>query len=226
MTRFNLAGWIAASALMWGCGGATTAQCPTPEPRQIPAATDMPKTAPAASSELPEGPDGLLRRDDAMRAKLYLGSERQVDKWVTYVDVAKVPDWLKSLADEKLGQGADVEYEIEYYGAELKVHEVTREIDGKRLELSVKESDRSVYYKAETAEMTALPKPAQLQVQELLAGKSDRLDIKTFGDGKTEFHVRGKLDAVEHRLVFDAAGKLIGHRRSLPAKIEVPVRSK
>ena len=56
-----------------------------------------------------------------------------------------LPDWVHEMADEKLGKGEDVEYEIEVYPDGSEVYEVYRTVDGREKQLSVK-PDRTVYY--------------------------------------------------------------------------------
>jgi len=140
----------------------------------------------------------------AQRAKLYVATDGHMRKFTMYVSRDAIPDWVHTMADEKIGSGVDASYEVEQY---------------ENGELSVR-TDKSVKYIETWLDPEVLPDPIKTTLAETAGFVLERASIKQ-GPAMKVYQLRGRKDDVEHRLVFSETGDLIHTSRTLPAKLEL-----
>ncbi len=173
---------------------------------------------------VPQGPREVLFDPNVERARLYFEDGGNVAKYTAYVEAKALPAWVVQMANEKLGPGEDLEWEIEYYGADKQVYEVTRRTaDGIR-EISVGD-DRTVFYLHFVIEPSELPDAVRERVQQFAGLKMTEAARKEYTDGAVRYLVRGEFHGENHRMLLSDTGELLAHTRAVPAVIEVPVRS-
>jgi hypothetical protein len=155
----------------------------------------------------------------ALRAKLYVATDGHLRKFTMYVNRDAIPDWVHSMADEKIGSGADSSYEIEQYENGDQVYEISRIVNDHPVELSVR-TDKSVKYIETWLDPEVLPDPIKATMAEVAGFVLERASIKQ-GPGLMLYQLRGKKNDVEQRYVFSEAGELMHDSRALPAKLEL-----
>lgn len=201
-----------------GCATTSEEECRTAPP---PAAVGVPTCV-----AVPEGPRDVLFAENVERATLYFDAEGNVAKYTAYVKATAIPAWVVQMADEKLGPGDDVEWEVEYYGADHKVYEVTRKLpDGGVKVLSASDDRQLFYVQTELQPSAVLPEPVSKRISEINGFKLTQLSRKEYGDGTVTYQARGLLSGQDHQLTLSDSGELRYHTRSVPAKIEIPVRN-
>jgi hypothetical protein len=173
---------------------------------------------------VPQGPREVLFDADVKRAKLYFEDAGNVTKYTAYVDASALPAWVVQIAEEKLGAGEDLEWEIEYYGADKQVYELTRRTEEGVREISVGD-DRTVYYLHFVIDPSELPDPVAERVAQFVGLDVEEAARKEYADGSVRYLVLGVLQGEKHRLLLSDSGELLSHTRSVPAVIEVPVHS-
>lgn len=173
---------------------------------------------------VPQGPREILFDPDVKRAKLYFEDAGNVTKYVAYVDVAALPAWVLQVADEKIGPGEDIDWQIEYYGADRQVYEVTRRTEEGVREVSIGQ-DRTVYYLHYVIDPADLPEPVAERVDQFVGLKIEEAARKEYADGSVRYLIEGELQQGKHRLLLSDQGELLSHHRSVPAVIEVPVHT-
>jgi hypothetical protein len=180
--------------------------------------------AAAASGEqpaIPAFPLAALNGPHARSVKLYVNDDGTFFKYTVYVDRAAVPDWVFAMADKELGQGVDVELEVEQYADGAMVFEVTRKVDGQTLELSVDSVARSKRYIERKGFPLEQVPPAVRKTAESVTGFVVELcDVKEQAGRKT-YELHGKLADREHSLYIAEDGKLTLQTVDLPAKVKV-----
>lgn len=173
---------------------------------------------------VPEGPREVLFDPEVKQAKLYFEDAGNVTKYVAYVDAQALPAWVLQMADEKLGPGEDLEWEIEYYGDDRQVYEVTRRTEEGVRVMSVG-SDRTIYYLDYVIDAAELPRAVSQRVEQFAGLQIDAAARKEYRDGSVRYLVQGMFHGGRHRLLLSEEGELISHHRTVPAVIEVPVHS-
>lgn len=185
------------------------ADCPTP----VETATT---TSVVVGSLSPEQL-AMLNAPGIERAKLYLDDQGKIIKVATYITKDQLPEWFIALADKELGMGADDSYELELYSEVGKVYEITRVINGLKVELSVRADNKRVYYIERELPEAELPEP----IKAALAGAEvTRRALKTIGDAQ-QYHIRHMKNGQEHRTVFNAQGEPLLSQRLLPTVVEI-----
>ena len=192
----------------------TPATCPDPALQGADATIDASRAQ--GSTTLSAPIFALLSSSAAQRAKLYVDERGQITKVTIYTAREAAPEWLHALADAQIGQGPDESFEQEIYADIGLVYEVTRQVQGKRVELAARE-DRSVHYIEQELTLDELPEPVKLA---LASEQILRVTRKTMG--QTVLHqARVKRGEHEHRLVFDAQGALTQTSRVVPMNLEL-----
>ena len=163
-----------------------------------------------------------LASEHAVKGKLYLAADGTVEKYTVYVTRNGIPDWVHQMADEKIGLGTDESYEVELYADGSEVYEVRRTVEGRALELSVKR-DRTLKYIERQLDETDLPEPVLATVRGVANFSAERYAIKE-GPGLEEYHIRGKIGEVDHRLRVRKDGHLVAVQRQLPGAFEIAIR--
>jgi len=202
-----------------------TACCP--KPQQCPETrTAVDEAAPAtsgAASKIPPFPLAALTGPHALRAKLYLKPDGTLRKYAVYVAKAAIPQWVFAMADKELGQGEDVDHEVEQYENGDTVYEVTRKVDGKVVELSVhSETKKKLYTETKDLPLGEAPEAIKKAVAGIkgFAADADGLEIKTYTDRKV-FEVHGKLEGRAQTIYFAEDGAVLNRSYTVPAKLNV-----
>lgn len=196
-----------------GCATDKNCQKQAEQPKQV--QKECPALEAAVSAFILEG----LQSPHALRAKFYLDASGRVVKSAAYVSKKAVPEWLHTLADEKIGKGEGTEFELEQYENGDQVYEVTRKVDGKEVELSVK-TDKTLKYIERPMDPDALPEAIKAAVAGQAGFLADSAAHKE-GPGLLHYTLRGKKGGEPWHLILDGEGKLIGSYRILEARIEV-----
>lgn len=191
------------------CTTAAPQTCPDPQPT---ASVSAPTGGSLNKAQLE-----LLSAPNVLRAKLYLDDQGAIIKVAAYVPKEALPAWVHEGADKHLGAGQDDSYEQEIYKDAGLVYEITRIVDGQKVEVSLRADDQSVYYIERVITPDKLPQAAQdaISNEQLL-----RASERTQGDKKS-YQVRVQRDNDEHRLVFDEAGALTRTQRLLDTVVEI-----
>jgi len=161
-----------------------------------------------------------LHSDGAKSVKIYLAKDGTVRKSAVYVTKESLPNWVHALADEKLGQGEDEEYEVEQYGDSHQVYEITRKVDGVSLELSVA-VDKTLLYVEKKLAAKDLPEKVAAVLKEREGFTLDEAEAKTFPDGKMEYELEGKQGGFDVQLKVSADGEILSQGRMFTAKVTV-----
>jgi hypothetical protein len=170
---------------------------------------------------LPEFARRALVSPHAQKASLFVSPAGRISKSTVTVTREGIPGWVHSMADESMGKGEDLAYEIEVYPDGSEVYEIYRKVDGQERQLSVRADNRKVYYLG-----------TELKENELPASVADTLGrykdfrpgkrIRKEGPGFFEIQVKGERNGVPYRLRFARDGSLLAAQKKVPAEIEVP----
>jgi hypothetical protein len=132
-----------------------------------------------------------------------------------------IPEWTHQIADDKLGKGQEVAYEVEVYGDGTEVYEIARLIEGKPKKISIRR-DQQVRYVEQLFDKASLPAAVATtlgKIEGFQVGEVRRRE----GDKLTEYHIVGLIAGVPHRAMIRADGTLQSVSRHLPAEMEVAV---
>lgn len=162
-----------------------------------------------------------LASPHALKTNFFVSEEGRLIRSSVHVKKGGLPDWVHSMADEKIGAGDDMEYEIEVYPDGSEVYEIYRKVGGKERQLSVK-TDRGIYYIGSEIEPERLPKAVAATLEKLEHFEMASCVSK---EGATfhEYHVKGMLDGQPVRARIAKDGRLISVQKRLPSEIEVEV---
>ncbi len=174
-----------------------------------------------ADSQIPDFVLTAYRSEHLIRAKMYIGTDGRIEKYGAYVTKEGIPDWVHQLADEKLGQGKDEEYEIETYADGSEVFEVRRCVADKSNELSVKR-DRSLKYIERQLDAGELPEAVRNTVRSISNFAADRYAVKE-GPHLKECQVRGKIGDVPYRARIKEDGRLVALQNKVEGSFEIAI---
>ena len=169
---------------------------------------------------LPEFIWKALASPSARKAALWTGTDGQLLRYTVHVDRAALPDWIHAMADERLGKGEDVDYEVELYPDGRQVYEIYRTIGGLEKQLSAT-AERRVYYIGVEQPPDKLPEAVTSALRDQKGLKVEKCVLKE-GPDVAEYHLKATRDGVPCRLRVSKAGTLIAVQRRVPAEIEVP----
>lgn len=190
---------------------------------ECPKAPDCPKAAPAqpAASMVPSFPLEALVGSHAKSAKLYVGVDGTLRKFAIHVERAGLPDWVHAMADKELGQGDEMEFEVEQYADGTQVYEVTRRVDGKQIELSVRAKDRTKYYvERKDLPLEGIPAPVRKAAEGIAGLQIKSYAVKERADGKIH-QVEGERDGRPFSIHVADDGTVKEQRTELPAKVKI-----
>jgi hypothetical protein len=198
---------LALASLLGGCCTSAPAQHPTTPPATA-----------GAKYSLPPFPLDALRGPHLKSVKLYINADGSIRKLTVYVERAGVPDWVHEMADQTIGKGDEVEFEVEEYSDGNTVYEVTRKVDGKLVELSVRSGDRSrLYIERKELPLETIPEVVRKAAGEM---KTERYNIKERADGK-EHVLDGELAGKKVTLHCTGDGKVIWRAEVIPSKVKL-----
>jgi hypothetical protein len=163
-----------------------------------------------------------LRSPHARSAKFTLGPDGKITKYTVYVAREALPGWTHKAADEILGRGEDVVYEVEVYDDGSEVFEITRKVNGRLRELSVR-SDARLMYVERQLEAKELPAAVASALRNVDGFLPERYAVKE-GPGLTEYQAWGQKDGAPHRVRLARDGRLVAVQKSLRAEFELGLR--
>lgn len=176
-----------------------------------------------AHVRIPEFIWKALSSPGATKLGLWTGSEGQILRYSVHVDKGAMPEWIHALADQKIGKGEDLEYEIEIYPDGAEVYEIYRRVDGLEKQLSVK-ADKTVYYIGTEVEPGRLPDAAASALRTMKGVTVGKIVLKE-GPSASEIHVKAVQEGAPVRLRMSKSGRLLAVQRKIAAEIEVPTAS-
>lgn len=152
-------------------------------------------------------------------ANFFVSSDGTIVRSTAYLKRKGIPDWVHAMADEKIGKGEDVAFEVEVYPNGTEVFEIYRTIGGNKKQLGVT-ADRKVYYLGTEHPKDDLPAAVSGAVGKMKGFEVERCMAK---EGPTffEYHVRGTLDGNSDRARIGKDGRLIALQRRIPADVEI-----
>jgi uncharacterized membrane protein YkoI len=171
----------------------------------------------AAGLKLPAFMVETAAKGTAVKAKLSVRPDGTIRKCSMYVKAEALPDWVQAAADERVGKGEHKEAEIEQYEDGKLVYEVTRLVQGQTVEVAVGEDRKVVYVEKETR-LEEIPDAVKAASAAVAGFKAEEAEVKEVADSK-EFEVEGEADGVSWEVMVDAAGKVIGKSREVPAEL-------
>jgi hypothetical protein len=170
---------------------------------------------------LPEFIWKALASPASRKAALWTGTDGQILRYSVHVDRAGLPDWIHAMADERIGKGEDLDYEVEIYPDGSQVYEIYRKVGGLEKQLSAT-AERRVYYVGVEQAPDKLPEAVSTALQDQKGLKVETCILKE-GPDVAEYHLKATRDGMPCRLRVSKAGTLIAVQRRVPAEIEVPV---
>jgi len=208
--------------------GATACASGPNQPCETRTAADEAKAGAAAASgaagpQVPSFPLAALRGAHSISAKLYLKPDGRFSKYAVYVAKEAIPAWVHAMADSELGQGEDLEYEVEQYENGDTTYEVTRVVAGKKVELSVHSVTKKKLYTEQKDRPLEEAPAAVRQAAAKIAGfaaDAQGLEIKEYPD-RTIYEVHGQLGGKPLTVLLAADGAIVERRRDMPAKLKI-----
>lgn len=177
----------------------------------------------AAMGRVPEFPWAALKGPHAVKVKVYVAPDGSFAKWTVHVTRAGMPEWVHPIADQELGKGEDVEYEVEQYASGDTVYELTRRVGGKRIEVSLRSTDhKRVYIERKDLELDALPAPVKQAVASVAGFVAKACSTKTYVSPASTLHeVEGELAGAPYTIFVTPEGKITVRRTTLTAEVKV-----
>jgi hypothetical protein len=176
----------------------------------------------SSKARIPDFPMKALAGPGARRANFFVSKDGTITRYAVHVGPEALPEWITRMADEKIGKGEDLDYEVELYPDGSEVFEVYRRVDGRERQLSV-HADRSVKYIGQEFDPKELPDKVRAALRGVKGFITEKCVFKE-GPKFAEVHIKGSLGGSPHRLRLSADGRLLSLQRRLPGEIEVAVQ--
>ena len=173
-------------------------------------------------ARIPDFPMKALAQPTASRAGLFVSRDGTITRYAVHVGPEVFPEWVSKMADERIGKGEDLDYECELYPDGSEVFEIYRMIDGREKQLSV-HADRSVKYLGRQLDEKDLPDRVGATLRGIKAFAPEKIIFKD-GPKFAEYHIRGRIASVPHRLRISSDGRLLSLQRKIPAEVELAVQ--
>lgn len=176
-------------------------------------------TQDAPKPRIPEFPLKALASAHAKQANFFVSREGVITRYSIHVTREALPDWMHTIADERLGKGKDVGYEIEQYPDGSEVYEIYRDVNGTEKAVSARR-DRMVQYIGTPMALKDLPSTAHKGLASVADFKAEKAMIKE-GQRFYEIHVTGTLNGAPGRVRLSNTGEILSVQRKVPAEVEV-----
>ena len=173
-------------------------------------------------ARIPDFPMKALAHSSAIRAGMFVSRDGTITRYAVHVGPDAIPEWVSKMADERIGKGEDVDYEMELYPDGSEVYEIYRLIDGREMQLSV-QGDRNVKYIGRQVEEKDLPDRVGATLRGIRTFLPEKIIIKE-GPSFSEVQVRGRIGGVPHRVRISGDGRLIALQKKVPAEIELAIQ--
>ncbi len=175
--------------------------------------------AACSTARVPDFPMRALSGPHVLRAKLGVSAAGQITKYTVYVRKEGLPPWVHAQADETLGRGEDLEYEVELYANGSQVYELTRRVGGEVVELSV-QRDGSLEYVERVVALEDLPTAVSERlnaVEGFVPGEA----FRRRGPAIDDYSVDGERSGAARRVRLLPNGTLVSINRRLPGTFEI-----
>ena len=172
-----------------------------------------------AELRLPQFPFDALQGPYVRSAKLYIDASGVVTKTAVLVEPEALPSWVFVEAEARIGRGKDLAFEIEQYRNGDQVYEVTREVDGRTIELALR-ADRSFKYLEREIPLESAPVPTLTAARSVEGFVANRADHKK-GPGLEHYVFKGLRQGRAYTVRVDPAGRLMDKRKVIEARLEV-----
>jgi hypothetical protein len=173
-------------------------------------------------ARIPDFPMKALASPGASRANFFISRDGTITRYAVHVGPEALPDWITKMADEKIGKGNDLDYEVELYPDGSEVYEIYRRVDGREMQLSV-HADRSVKYVGRELDPKELPEKVAAAMRGVKGFIAEKCIFKE-GPKFAEVHIKGSLGGSPHRIRLSGDGRLLSLQRRLPGELEVVVQ--
>ena len=173
-------------------------------------------------ARIPDFPMKALAMPGATRANFFISKDGTITRYAVHVGPEAMPEWMTRMADEKLGKGEDLAYEMELYPDGSEVYEVYRRVDGREKQLSV-HADQSMKYVGKEMDPKELPEKVGAALRGVKGFIAEKCLFKE-GPKFAEYHVKGSLGGTPHRVRLSGDGRLLSVQRKVPGEFEVAVQ--
>lgn len=173
-------------------------------------------------ARIPEFPMKALASPAATKAGVFISKDGTITRYAVHLGREAMPEWIHAMADEKIGKGEDLTYEAELYPDGSEVYEIYRKVGEKEKQLSI-HRDRSLKYLGTQLEERELPDKVRTTVKGVKGFTVEKCIFKE-GPSFAEYHLRGMIGGVHHRIRIAPDGNLIAIQRRIPAEFEVSVQ--
>ncbi len=180
----------------------------------------------AKETTLPKFPKFImdaLGSPHVLKAKIYVLRDGTIERSKVYVKREGIPDWAHAVADDKLGKGDDLAYEVEVYADGTEVFEIARLVGMKPKKVSIRR-DRQVRYVETIVDKAAVPAAVAATLGRIDGFRAVEVHRRE-GENLTEFDVRGIMGGTPHRVMIRADGSLHALSRHVSAEMDVAVPS-
>ncbi len=160
-----------------------------------------------------------LASPHAIKARLHVNRDGTIERAKVYLKRDGLPDWTHDLANEKLGTGEDLSYEVEVYGDGTEVYEICRYVDCHPQKVSMRH-DRNIQYVETGVDASVLPEAVSTTLSKIPGFKPDEY-YRRDADGTSEYHVTGAMLGIPHRARIMADGTLRTLEKQLAAELEI-----
>jgi hypothetical protein len=174
-------------------------------------------------NRIPEFAMKALMAPTAAKPSLFISKDGAITRYSVHLGREDVPVYLHSMADEKIGKGEDISYEAEIYPDGGEVYEIYRRVEGKEKQLSVFQRDRSVKYLGKQLDEKELPEKIQTVLKSVKGFTFEKCIFKE-GPRFAEYHVKGMISGVSHRVRISGDGTLLAVQRRIAGDFEVMVK--
>lgn len=176
----------------------------------------------ASKARIPEFPMKALASPGATHASFFVSRDGTITRYAVHVGPEGLPEWIPRMADEKIGKGEDLAYEVELYPDGSEVFEIYRKVGGREKQLSV-HADRKIKYLGTQVEEKDLPENVGASLRGVKGFVMSKGILKE-GPGFAEYHFSGRMGDTPHRVRLSGDGRLLSVQRKVAAEVEVAVQ--
>ena len=155
----------------------------------------------------------------ALKARLHVGRDGTIDRASVCMAREGMPDWTHTVADEKLGQGEDISYQVEVYEDGTQVYEICRQVDCYPQKVSIRQ-DRNILYVETGVDASAVVEAVSTTLDKIPGFKPEEYARRDL-DGTMEYCVTGTILGIPHRARINADGTLRCLEKQVAAEVDV-----
>ena len=155
----------------------------------------------------------------AIKARLHVSRDGTIERAKVCLTREGMPEWTHDLADQKLGKGEDVSYEVEVYEDGTEVYEICRQVDCYPQKVSM-HRDRNILYVETGVDASSVIEAIATTLSKIPGFKPEEY-YQRESDGTVEYHVVGTILGIPHRARIMADGTLRVLEKQLAAELDV-----